>query len=187
MRRQHEECNGNDMQHATTACNMHPTSNGQHATLIVQHAAGNMKNATATTCNMQRKHTTCIQHAARNMQHALCNTHQETAGFVEHETRNMHTLRGRCNMQHATCNNNVHHDSCGMQHAQCDMRRAPCNAQQCSMQHATALGNCDHQHAACRGGGGYDLRAAAPAAGERLWLSAPLQTPAIRRYGAAPN
>ena len=69
---------------------------------------------------------------------------------MEDEACMMHRLPEAHSMPHwhaatnsarnATCNDNGHHAACRMHHVPCDVRRAPCITQQCSMQHATALG-----------------------------------------------
>ncbi len=135
--KQNGECSNNHMQHATTTCNMHPAGNTQHATCIVQHAAGNGE--------LRRARDVQRAHATGKEQHATCNMQPQDPWSMHHAC-----MQARCGTKfHASVA--LLRVARSMQHAPCSMQHAPC-----SVQHAPSACNIrlrrarDIQHAALK-------------------------------------
>ncbi len=163
-----QQARTNTYRTSNTAARNRPRAAGsteqRRTTCPVQQETGDMKNATTTTCSMQRQHAACIQQATGNMDRATRSRERRAAGCVDNETCSMHTLRERCNLQQQdpyrmqyagmrACGSMLllHAASCPLrarhtQHATCtvSMQHAPC-----SMQHQASQST-DNKHAALK-------------------------------------
>jgi hypothetical protein len=138
---------------------MHPTGNTQHATYIVQHAAGkeelsrvrDVQRAHATgkraTCNMQPQDPWSMHHACMQAWgyevpcfgcivaccplHATRSVQHATSGFVEHETCNMRPSKTRHNDNSMLTARNMqpHYATSKMQDARCKMKPTKCSSE----------------------------------------------------------